>query len=189
MSNGPRPSSRWFRSDRERLVEYNLADARLALEVIEHLGLIELSIERSRVTGMPIDRVSASVASFDFLYLSELGRRGIVAPSVGDPHGPDRENFAPMAGGHLLAPRTGLHENVLAARLQEPVPEPDAHVSDRPTRSTLEPATTSDRSRRRTALSFAASLESSLGCSTICCRVVTPPDAPATLRPRRRSRS
>ena len=103
----------WFRSDREKLIEYNLQDAQVALEILEELKLVELAVERSRLTGMPLDRVSASVASFDFLYLTELHRRRIVAPSVGDPNGPDRENFPPMAGGHLLPMKTGLHENVL----------------------------------------------------------------------------
>ncbi len=103
----------WFENDRQRLVEYNLRDARLALEIFEQLELVELAVERSRITGMPIDRVSASVASFDSLYLSELHRRKTVAPSVGDPAGPNREHFTPMTGGHLLVPVPGLHENVL----------------------------------------------------------------------------
>ncbi|MEM1245859.1 MAG: DNA polymerase II [Acidobacteriota bacterium] len=103
----------WFRNDREKLVRYNLQDARIALEILEQLELIELAVERSRLTGMPLDRVAASVASFDFLYLSELGARGIVAQSLRAPGTPDRENFEPMAGGHLLPMVTGLHENVL----------------------------------------------------------------------------
>lgn len=104
---------RWFRHDRETLVRYNLQDARVALEILEELELVELAVERSRLTGMPLDRVAASVASFDFLYLTELGKRGIVAPSLRSPGTPDRENFEPMAGGHLLPMVTGLHENVL----------------------------------------------------------------------------
>ena len=104
---------RWFREERDKLVEYNLRDCRLALEILERLEVIELTLERSLLTGMPLDRVSASVASFDFLYLSELHKRKICAPSVSDPASPDRENFAPMAGGHLLKPKPGLWDNVL----------------------------------------------------------------------------
>lgn len=73
---------RTFEEDRPRFVEYNLTDSRLALQIVEKLRLVELAVERSRLTGMPPDRVSASIASFDFLYLSELARRGVVAPSV-----------------------------------------------------------------------------------------------------------
>jgi DNA polymerase-2 len=70
--------------------------------------LVELAVARSRLTGLPIDRVSSSIAAFDSLYLSELHRRGIVAPSVE----PARD-VSPMGGGHVLEPRPGLHRNVV----------------------------------------------------------------------------
>jgi DNA polymerase-2 len=98
-----------FREDRERLVEYNLKDARLVLEILDQLQLVELAVERSRLTGMPPDRVHASVAAFDYLYLSALGKRGIVAPSVGAPGSEPVE----MGGGAVFEPRPGLYRNVL----------------------------------------------------------------------------
>ena len=61
---------------------YARTDSRLALQIVERLDLITLAIERSALTGMTPDRVSASIASFDFLYLRELHQRGVVAPSV-----------------------------------------------------------------------------------------------------------
>jgi len=98
---------RLFKEDRPRLVEYNRTDARLALEILEKLRLIELSVERSRLTGLPPDRVASSIAAFDSLYLSELGRRGIVAPSVRAVR-----DFEPQAGGHVLEPLPGLYRHV-----------------------------------------------------------------------------
>jgi DNA polymerase-2 len=100
---------RLFREDRSRLVEYNRTDARLALGILEELHLVELAVERSRLTGMPLDRVSSSIAAFDFLYLSELGPRGVVAPSVGAAG----EVTEPTGGGHVLEPRPGLYRNVV----------------------------------------------------------------------------
>ena len=70
---------------------------------------MELAVERSLLTGMPPDRVSGSIAAFDFLYLSELGRRGVVAPSVAR----RREASEPQAGGHVLEPMPGLYANVV----------------------------------------------------------------------------
>ncbi|HVR31020.1 MAG TPA: DNA polymerase II [Thermoanaerobaculia bacterium] len=97
-----------FREDREAFVRYNLRDAELVLEILERLDLLALTVERTLLTGMPPDRVSASVASFDFLYLSELSRRGLAAPSVGS-----FEAESDSFGGTVLAPEPGLHDNVL----------------------------------------------------------------------------
>jgi len=97
-----------FEHDRRHLAEYNLNDARLVTEILDHLQLIELTIQRCRLTGMPPDRVAASIASFDFLYLSQLGPRQIVAPTVGA--GPKSEIQA--LGGHVLDPTPGIYPNV-----------------------------------------------------------------------------
>ena len=56
---------------------------------------------------MPLDRVGASVASFDMLYLPELRRSGVVAPSVDS----GRKSEL-VRGGALLEPRPGLYANV-----------------------------------------------------------------------------
>ncbi len=99
---------RLWQEDLDAFVTYNLTDARLVTEILEKLDLVTLAVERSRLTGLTPDRVAASIAAFDFLYLSELSRRGIVAPSVGD--GAVEEQ--PTEGGHVLEPVTGLHRNV-----------------------------------------------------------------------------
>jgi DNA polymerase-2 len=100
---------RLHRDDPPRFVEYNLNDARLALEILERLRLVELAVARSRLTGLPLDRVASSIAAFDFLYLSELGRRGFVAPTVGATAPP----VEAQSGGHVLEPVPGLYENVV----------------------------------------------------------------------------
>jgi DNA polymerase-2 len=100
---------RAFEHDRAALVEYNLNDARLVIEILDRLHLLELTVRRSLLTGMSLDRVSASIASFDFLYLSELARRRIVAPTV-DAAG---RVEGPTSGGHVLEPEPGLYRNVL----------------------------------------------------------------------------
>ncbi|MGE0456124.1 MAG: DNA polymerase II [Vicinamibacteria bacterium] len=99
---------RLFEHDRPRFVEYNRTDARLALEILERLRLVELAVERSRLTGLPPDRVAGSIAAFDVLYLAELRRRHVVAPSVRAPG-----EVEPQAGGHVLDSRPGLYANVV----------------------------------------------------------------------------
>ena len=107
-----RPSEilRQYRQDLERFVEYNLTDARLALEILKKLDLFSLAVERSLLTGLPVNRVGASIASFDFLYLTQLHQQQRIAHSV------KRVVALPPAsneGGHVLEPAPGLYENVL----------------------------------------------------------------------------
>jgi DNA polymerase II len=99
---------RMFKEERSRLVDYNLTDARLVMEILDRVQLVALAVERSLLTGMPPDRVAASIASFDFLYLAELHRRGVVAPTVSG-----GEPALATGGGHVLEPRPGLYENVV----------------------------------------------------------------------------
>ena len=105
-----------FKHDRERFVAYNATDARLVTEILDELRLVDLAVERSRLTGLPIDRVAGSIAAFDFLYLGALHRRKIVAPTVvwDDAMGPTTASSAAVnLGGTVLEPETGLYENVL----------------------------------------------------------------------------
>ena len=73
-----RRSKRSIMHDPQRLVDYNLQDARLVTEILDTTGLVELAIERSLLTGMQLDRVSAAIASIDSLYLGAL-RAGVAA--------------------------------------------------------------------------------------------------------------
>jgi DNA polymerase-2 len=98
---------RMYRDDPQALCEYNLEDARLALEILQREGLLALALERSLLCGMPLDRVGASIASFDRLYLPELRRRGAVAPSVDA----ERKSEA-VRGGAVLESTPGLFRNV-----------------------------------------------------------------------------
>jgi DNA polymerase II len=98
-----------YRHDLPAFARYARTDARLAYRIIEKLELVPLALARSRLTGMTPDRVAASIASFDFLYLSALEPLRIVAPSV---RGSDARVHVAQQGGHVLEPVTGLHTNV-----------------------------------------------------------------------------
>jgi DNA polymerase-2 len=98
-----------YRDDLDAFAVYARTDARLAYQIVAKLNLVPLAFARSRLTGMTPDRVAASIASFDFLYLSELEPRRIVAPSV---RNDDARVYAAQQGGHVLAPVVGLHRNV-----------------------------------------------------------------------------
>ena len=98
-----------YRADLPAFALYARTDARLAHDILRKLDLVPLAFARSRLSGMTPDRVSASIASFDFLYLSELRKLGIVAPSV---RSHDAQAAVVQHGGHVLEPVAGLHDNV-----------------------------------------------------------------------------
>lgn len=98
-----------YRDDLEAFALYARTDARLAYQIVAKLDLVRLAFARSQLTGMTPDRVAASIASFDFLYLSELEQLGFVAPTV---RSSDARVFAAQQGGHVLDSVPGLHDNV-----------------------------------------------------------------------------
>ena len=97
-----------YEHDLEGFATYARTDARLAFEVLAELDLISLAVARSKLTGMPMDRVAASIASFDFVYLSALRKRKICAPTVGSG---DLREIRAHAGGQVLEPEVGIHPN------------------------------------------------------------------------------
>ncbi len=98
---------RMFREDREDFVRYNLVDCELVLEILEAKKLMPLGIRRSQVTGMPLDRLGGSIATFDFSYISALHARKQVAPTV-----PQGRISAALQGGFVFDPTPGLYQQV-----------------------------------------------------------------------------
>ncbi len=98
-----------YKQDLAAFALYARTDARLAFDIIEELNLVRLAVARSQLTGMTPDRVAASIASFDFLYLAELRARHVVAPSV---RAGDSRAHPAQQGGHVLESNAGLHRNV-----------------------------------------------------------------------------
>jgi DNA polymerase II len=98
-----------YRHDLPAFALYARTDARLAYDIVEKMQLVRLAFARSQLAGMTPDRVAASIASFDFVYLTELHKRGIVAPTV---RSDDSRVYAAQQGGHVLEPVTGLHRNI-----------------------------------------------------------------------------
>ncbi|MBU2637638.1 MAG: DNA polymerase II [Nanoarchaeota archaeon] len=97
-----------FKKNPQKLAEYNLQDARLVIKIIEKSNALNLAIERSLLTGMPIDRVSASIASLDSLYIREAKKRGIVCPSMNY-----IEKSSMVKGAFVMEPKPGIYDYVL----------------------------------------------------------------------------
>ena len=98
---------RMYHEDPAAFVAYNREDALLVLDILEQESLLDGVIERSLLSGMPLDRVGASIASFDLLVLPELARRGYAAPSVVQDRKAER-----LPGGAVLDSSPGFFRNV-----------------------------------------------------------------------------
>src|SRR6267154_1594338 len=98
-----------YRHDLPAFALYARTDARLAFEIVQKLHVVRLAFARSQLAGMTPDRVAASIASFDFLFQTELEKLGVVAPTV---RSGDADVASPQQGGHVLEPVAGLHRDV-----------------------------------------------------------------------------
>ncbi|MEM7098841.1 MAG: DNA polymerase II, partial [Pseudomonadota bacterium] len=107
-----------YQNQLDRFALYARTDARLVVDILDKLNLVDLAFARSRLTGMPPDRVAASIASFDFLYLNELKQRKIAAPSLLT----GLQGAGPQSGGAVFEPEVGIHENVWVLDFQSLYP-------------------------------------------------------------------
>lgn len=106
--NKPEEIESFYKNNPEKLIEYNLNDARLVLDIIKKTRVLDLSIHRSLLTGIPLDRVNASIASFDSLYLRKLKERKYVAQSAGFKNKEER-----IKGGYVMDSVPGIYENII----------------------------------------------------------------------------
>jgi DNA polymerase-2 len=97
-----------YKTNLPKLVDYNLVDAELAYRILKEANLLNLSIKRSILTGMQLDKVNASIASLDFLYLEEAKKRKIVCPT-----GSFKEKPAPIKGGFVKDSVPGIYDNLV----------------------------------------------------------------------------
>ncbi len=97
-----------FKKKPEALVEYNLKDAELVIEILEAKDIINLVIKRSMLTGMQIDRVSASIASLDSLYIRETKKRGYVCNSLSFAEREER-----IKGGFVRESAPGIYDYII----------------------------------------------------------------------------
>ncbi|MBN1156284.1 DNA polymerase II [Candidatus Woesearchaeota archaeon] len=98
----------YYKNNPQKLVDYNLKDSELVYKVLEKTGVVKLSILRSMLTGMPLERVRASIASFDSLYLRHLRKKGYVAMSLAF-----AEKEEPITGGFVMKSKPGIYDYVV----------------------------------------------------------------------------
>lgn len=99
--------NRMYREDKRSLAKYNLQDSVLVTRIFEHTHLLAFLIERTKLTGVELDRVGGSVAAFTNLYLPRLHRAGYIAPNL------ETENWIASPGGYVMDSKPGLYQSVI----------------------------------------------------------------------------
>jgi len=99
---------KYYKEDPQHLINYNLKDAQLAYDIVTKSKMIELTIKRTMLTRMQLDRVDASIASFDSLYLKELQKIKVVAPTANVIDSDER-----IKGGYVREPLPGIYDNII----------------------------------------------------------------------------
>ncbi|MBY7780379.1 DNA polymerase II [Vibrio fluvialis] len=99
--------NRMYRHDKPSLAKYNLQDCVLVNKIFTHTHLLDFAIQRSRLTGVELDRVGGSVAAFTNLYLPQLHRAGYIAPNL------HSEDWLASPGGYVMDSVPGLYDSVL----------------------------------------------------------------------------
>lgn len=124
-----------YHEDRNLFCAYCLEDARLVLDILEAEGLINLTLRRGLLTGLPLERAWVSVAAFDNIYINALHQRNMVAPTTGV----DRTPGAGAPGGLIIPSKAGLYRNVFVFDFKSLYPsiirtfniDPLAHIEAR----------------------------------------------------------
>ncbi|MBY4677286.1 DNA polymerase II [Marinobacterium arenosum] len=99
---------RLFREDKPALARYNLEDCKLVWDIFDKAQLLDYLIERTRLTGLALDKVGGSAAAFDNQYLPPLHRSGYVAPEYAS-----GQSGLSAPGGYVMDSRPGLYRQVL----------------------------------------------------------------------------
>jgi DNA polymerase-2 len=97
-----------YRNDKANLAEYCRLDSQLVLDILAKKRVLDLAIERSLLTGLPMDRTRASIASLDSLYLRELTKRGIAARTH-----TYQEKEEQITGGYVMESVPGIFDYVI----------------------------------------------------------------------------
>jgi DNA polymerase-2 len=98
----------YYKHNQQKLVDYNLQDSEFVYEILYKTGSMQLTLLRSLITGMTLDRVRASVASLDSLFLRYAKKRKIVLNSS-----KFTEKDEPNKGGFVMQSKPGLYDYIL----------------------------------------------------------------------------
>jgi len=100
--------NRMFKEDKAALARYNIHDCVLVTDIFKKTNLIPMIVERTKVSGLLMDKIGMTTRAFDHFYLPRIHRKGFVANDCNDV-----EQGAQSAGGHVIEPVAGIYDHVV----------------------------------------------------------------------------
>jgi len=98
----------YYNKSPQKLVDYNLKDSELVYKILEKTDTLTLTIKKSLLTGMPLNRTSASISSLDSLYFKEARKRKLVLPSSS--FGSIEEK---LKGAYVMESKPGIYDYIV----------------------------------------------------------------------------
>ncbi|NQZ56411.1 MAG: hypothetical protein HRT88_02920 [Lentisphaeraceae bacterium] len=92
----------------EKSAENCGARVMLLTRLLKKKNLVDLSLRRSLLTGLSLERCWGSIAAFEYLYMLELHKQNFAAPDLGV----DRYLRGGAPGGLVMEPHAGIHKNI-----------------------------------------------------------------------------
>lgn len=106
--NKVREIERLFKEDKQALAEYNIQDTILVTNIFKKTGLVDLSVKRSKLSGLLMEQLGMMSAAFDHFYLPKIHKAGYVAPNI-----KDIKLTSHSAGGYVIDPKPGIYNDVI----------------------------------------------------------------------------
>ncbi|MBT4174080.1 DNA polymerase II [archaeon] len=97
-----------FKKNPTKLVEYNIQDVELVLDILDKSELLDLTVKRSKLTGMRLNEVGGSVAPLDYLYLTKLRGRGYVGITS-----LYSEKMDKVKGAYVMEGKVGIYDEII----------------------------------------------------------------------------
>ncbi len=97
-----------YKNDKQKLIDYNLQDAKLVYNIIKKSNALDVALQKSLITGMPLDRVSASIASLDSLYIPKAIERKVICNNS-----KFEEKEKGITGGFVMESVPGIYDYIL----------------------------------------------------------------------------
>ncbi len=90
-----------------KVLFYNIKDSALVIDILLEVKVLQLTLLRTHITGLSLNRISGSIQVLDSLYIRDANKDGVVCDNV--KHDAVSKS---VSGGFVLQPEKGIFKNI-----------------------------------------------------------------------------